>query len=214
MQRTIHCMGFVVEWFIGMQWPAFGFGKRWAAGLCLSLAYSLLCVSLLLLGGTLLLSPVPSFPDPSSSLEVRSVSFPMSPFAILIFPLCIRISLSSPVYHIYFFKFLSSFWIPSPPILFPTQKHQATWRQCAYLFHRVLFEEALSFPFLSVGAWQDEQQRAWPLGLVCGFCGSMWTMTCCSRAHANCIATFIKNCQWVSKVLKCFTWNVLMIPKE
>lgn len=215
MQRTIHCMGFVVEWFIGMQWPAFGFGKRWAAWLCLSLCLPI-AYCLLFWGGegcTLFVSPVPSFPDPSTSLEVLSVSFPISPFAILIFPLCFRISLLSPVYHIYFFKFLSSLWIPSPPILYPTQKLQATWKQCD-LSHRVLFEEALSFPFLSLGSWQDEQQRAWPLGLVCGFCGSMWTMKYCTRAHANCIATFIKNCQRVSKGLKCFTWYVLMIPKE
>ena len=53
MQRTVHCMGFVVEWFIGMQWAALGFGKRWSAWLCFflcpSVAYCLLSWAPLLL---------------------------------------------------------------------------------------------------------------------------------------------------------------------
>lgn len=40
MQRTVHCMGFVVEWFIGMRWVAFGFGEKWTAWLCLFLRLS------------------------------------------------------------------------------------------------------------------------------------------------------------------------------
>ena len=39
MQRAVHCMGFVVEWFIGMQWAALGFGERWSAWLCLFLQW-------------------------------------------------------------------------------------------------------------------------------------------------------------------------------
>lgn len=40
MQRTVHCVGFVVEWFIGTRWAAFGFGGKWTAWLCLSLCLS------------------------------------------------------------------------------------------------------------------------------------------------------------------------------
>lgn len=162
MQRTVYCMRFVVEWFIGTQWAAFGFEKRWTAwpclSLCLSVAYSFGCFTLF---------PRTFLSPPLDTPKFFQFSFPFSPFAILIFPLCLPLITSI---HVSFTKSVSNLWIPSPPLLYFTQKLQGVCRPCEYLFYRVLFEEALSFLFLAVGTWQDEQQRAWPLDLVCGFC--------------------------------------------
>lgn len=212
MQRTIHCVGFVVEWFIGTQWPAFGFGKRWTAWLCLSVCVSLL-LTVCFFGAPYLFLLYLPFPTLLHLLKFFPFLFP---FLHLRFSLFLHVS-ESPSYHRYITSVSLSFFPVSeyPPRPFSTLPRNSGLRGGSLsIYSRVLFEEALSFPCLSVGAWQDEQHWAWPLGLVCGFCGSMRTMKCCSRAYANCIAAFIKSCQWVSNVLKCFTWSALMIPKE
>ena len=76
----------------------------------------LLSVSLCCLLSAFLSTPSTpsSFPHPSVSLEVLPVSLPVSQFAILIFPLCFKISLS-PVYHISLSKSPSWLLIPFHP---------------------------------------------------------------------------------------------------
>lgn len=187
--------------------------------LALPLPMSLCCLLSALLGN-LRFSSVPSFPQPFMSLEVLSVYFPVSPFTILIFPLCFKIFLSSPVDHISFSKPLPNLWISSSPLLYLTWKLQAVCRLCEYLFDRVLFEEAL-FSFSCrwfLAGWAAMSLTPWPgLWLVWQTelgPGNIWTMKCCSWAPANRVVTCIKNCRWASKVFKCFTWNGLTSPKE
>lgn len=95
-------------------WDAMSSFGIWEKMDCLALLLSLFFCCLL--SALLSIPPaVPSFPHPSVSLEVLPVYFPASPFAILIFPLCFKISLLSPVDDISFSESLSSLWIPSHP---------------------------------------------------------------------------------------------------
>ena len=165
IQRLNHCMSFVVEWFIGMQWAAFGFGERWTAWLCLSLC----CLLSAFLAA---LYPFPLYlPFPAPLHVLKFFHFlSLFPYLQFSFFLCVSESPSSPVYHIYLFKslFQSLKTLPTPALPHP-ETPGCVCRQGEYLFHRIP-QEALSFLFLGVGAWQHEQQWAWPLGLVCGSC--------------------------------------------
>lgn len=88
-------------------WDAMSSFGIWEKMDCLALLLSLFFCCLL--SALLSIPPaVPSFPHPSVSLEVLPVYFPASPFAILIFPLCFKISLLSPVDDISFSESLSS----------------------------------------------------------------------------------------------------------
>lgn len=82
--------------------------------LALPLSSSLCCLLSAFLG-TLPFSLVPFFPYPSTSLEVLSVSSPSVSICNYRFPLCFKISLFQPVYHVSFSKSLSSLWITSSP---------------------------------------------------------------------------------------------------
>lgn len=209
MQRTIHCMGFVVEWFIGMQWPAFGFGRRWTAWLCLSLCVSLLLTVCFL--GHLTCFSCTFLSRPSTSLEV------LFPFLHLRFSLFLCVS-ESPSYHRYITSISLSFFPVSeyPPHPFSTLSRNSRLRGGSVNIYSTEFSlrSLCPFPVFQLVLGRMSNIEPDPLAWFVASVGSMWTMKCCSRAHANCIATFIKNCQWVSKVLKCFTWNVLMIYKE
>ena len=110
MQRAVHCMGFVVEWFIGMQWAALGFGERWSAWLCLSLCPS---VAYCLLSRAPLPRCLP-FHTPLCLLKFFQFLSLSLNLQFSFFPLCFKISLS-PVYHISLSKSPSRLWIPFHP---------------------------------------------------------------------------------------------------
>ena len=110
MQRAVHCMGFVVEWFIGMQRAAWGFGERWSAWLCFSLCPS---VAYCLLSWAPLPRRLP-FHTPLCLLKFFQFLSLSLNLQFSFFPLCFKISLS-PVYHISLSKSPSWLLIPFHP---------------------------------------------------------------------------------------------------
>lgn len=127
MQRTVHCMGFVVEWFIEMQWAALGFGKRLPgfASLYVSLMLIVYSPGHLTLFACTFLAP-PLYVPWSSFSFFPCFSIYNSHFSSLFqnFPLITNTSS--------LFKSFSSLWIPSPPLLYLTQKLQGRGRLCIY----------------------------------------------------------------------------------
>lgn len=130
MQRTVHFVGFVVEWFIGMQWAAFEFGKKWTAWLCFFLSLLLpVCSSgypTLFLCTFLFL---PSTDSWSSFSFFPCVSTYNSHF----FSLCFQISLLPPVHLFSFCKSLSSLRMPSPLLPCLSPRNPRVDRLCIFI---------------------------------------------------------------------------------
>lgn len=122
----------------------------WGKMDCLALPLPMsLCCLLSALLGTLPFPSVPPFPQSFISLEVLSVYFPVSPFTILIFPLCFKIFLSLPIDHISFSKPLPNLWMSSSPLLYLTSRlcvdlwificQSPLWRGFVFFFLQVVF---------------------------------------------------------------------------
>lgn len=175
---------------------------------CLSVAYCLL------LGAPYLFLLYLPFPTLLHLLKFFPFLFP---FLHLRFSLFLCVS-ESPSYHRYITSISLSFFPVSeyPPHPFSTLSRNSRLRGGSVNIYSTEFSlrSLCPFPVFQLVLGRMSNIEPDPLAWFVASVGSMWTMKCCSRAHANCIATFIKNCQWVSKVLKCFTWNVLMISKE
>lgn len=161
-------MSFVVSDLLECNEQLLDLGKDGLPGFA-SLSVCLL-LTICFLGFTLPFSPVLSFLHPSTSFAVLSVSFPVSLFAILIFPLCFRISLLSPVYHIYLFKSLPNLRLPSPPLLYLTQKLQAVCVDRVNIysteFHRRLYLFFLLELVLGSMNNNEPDSSAWFVALV------------------------------------------------
>lgn len=158
MQRTVYYMGFVVEWFIGMQLAALGFGKRLPG-------FASLYVSLVL---TVYSPGQPplfacNFLAPPLCL-LKFFQF-LSLFLHLQFPFFLSMSKFSSYYQYITSKPFSNLWIPSSPLLYLTQKLNGGCRLGEYLFHRVLLDFSLSFSGCQA-RWAAMSLTLWPLWLL------------------------------------------------
>lgn len=159
MQRTVYYMGFVAEWFIGMQLAALGFGKRLPgfASLYVSLVLTVYSPGQPTLFACNFLAP-PLYVSWSSFSFFPCFSIYNSHF----FSPCQNFPLITNVSRLSLFPI--SAYPPHP--FFTTLRNSMVNVDLVSIYST---ESSWTSLFLSVGAKQDEQHWAWPCGL-CGFC--------------------------------------------